>query len=134
MMKVCNKCNKEKEEKDFNKNTKNKKTGLSAYCKVCIRESSKKYYQNNIPIYRNNYAKYRIWYDEYKTTLTCSRCPENHPSCLEFHHLDPNVKESGISEMIKKRIDQELVMKEIVKCIVLCSNCHRKEHYNLHKI
>jgi len=134
-MKICSKCKNEKEEKEFNKNSKNKKTGLSSYCKECVRNSSKIYYINNISIYKENYQKHRIWYDEYKSSLRCSRCPENHPSCLEFHHLDPNEKEGGISEMLKRRLDKEIILKEIEKCIVLCSNCHKKEHYKpfIHK-
>ena len=131
--KKCNKCGSLKEFKEFNINIKNKKTGLSAYCKECVRNSSKKYYLDNIPLYKKNTRKNRIWFDEYKETLKCSKCEENHPSCLEFHHLDPNEKESGVSEMVRKKIDKELIFKEIKKCEVLCSNCHRKLHYNLNK-
>jgi DNA-binding Lrp family transcriptional regulator len=47
---------------------------------------------------------------------------------LEFHHLDPNEKDFRISSGIKK---WELVKKEIEKCILVCSNCHREIHYGL---
>lgn len=63
---------------------------------------------------------------EYKKTLKCSNCPENHPACLDFHHLDPNEKEFLITKLIhsKKKLKEELK-----KCIVLCANCHRKFHF-----
>ena len=59
-------------------------------------------------------------------------CGENHISCLEFHHLDPTVKEGAVSNLI--RVSFERALKEIEKCIVLCSNCHKKEHWDENKI
>lgn len=63
----------------------------------------------------------------FKETLECQLCGENHPNCLEFHHLDPNEKDFNIGTMIK-RLPFEEVKKELDKCAVLCSNCHRKVH------
>lgn len=63
----------------------------------------------------------------YKSTLVCTNCGENHPACLEFHHIDPSTKEGLVAKMIHTRLKLE---KELKKCIVLCSNCHRKLHYN----
>lgn len=130
--KKCSKCKKNKKLEEFNKNSKNKKTGLSAYCKECIGNISKNYYSDNKEkyksIHKRNKEKSREWFNDYKKTLKCSRCPEKHPSCLEFHHLDPKQKDLNVSNMIRK-FNKEDVLKEIEKCIVLCSNCHRKEHY-----
>lgn len=56
----------------------------------------------------------------------CTRCPENHPACLDFHHLDPTIKEFSISG--QRGCSLETLQAEIAKCIVLCANCHRKEH------
>ena len=52
-----------------------------------------------------------------------------HSCQLDFHHFDPKQKTKPISVMYgcsKKRI-----AKEINKCIVLCSNCHRLFHNTL---
>lgn len=49
-------------------------------------------------------------------------------SALEFHHIDPSEKDFRISSGIKR---WELVEKEISKCILVCSNCHREIHYGL---
>jgi len=69
-------------------------------------------------------------YGDYKCTLKCSICGENHPACLEFHHK--NGKEKG-----NLRISRQVgyfsfgrILKEIRECIVLCANCHRKLHYH----
>lgn len=67
------------------------------------------------------------WLSEYKSKLKCNRCDESFFYCLEFHHMDPSLKEGSISEM--KGYSKKKILEEINKCEVLCSNCHRKEHY-----
>jgi hypothetical protein len=49
------------------------------------------------------------------------------PACLDFHHQDRVSKDEAVSRMLTWSMDK--IMHEISKCIVLCSNCHRKEHY-----
>ena len=68
-------------------------------------------------------------FKSFKRTLKCSRCPEDHIACLDFHHLDPTTKEKSVSK-VAKDWSLERLKKEVAKCIVLCANCHRKEHYN----
>lgn len=48
---------------------------------------------------------------------------------LEFHHLDPNQKDFGISKNLTKSID--FLKSEADKCILLCANCHAEEHQRL---
>lgn len=50
------------------------------------------------------------------------------PCCYDFHHKDPMKKEDQISAMFRDASDKKL-SEEISKCILLCSNCHRIEHY-----
>ena len=69
------------------------------------------------------------WFKEYKLTLACKLCSENHPATIDFHHRDPNVKIRAISEVIRRGWSKEKILKEIEKCDVLCANCHRKLHY-----
>ena len=70
------------------------------------------------------------WLDEYKTSLKCEICGMNHPGCLEFHHLDPTIKEKTIGLMIAEGYGKKAILKEISKCIPLCANCHAILHYN----
>lgn len=51
-------------------------------------------------------------------------------SALEFHHLDPNEKEFGVGEKGYTR-SIETIKKELDKCILVCSNCHREIHAGL---
>lgn len=58
-----------------------------------------------------------------KIAKGCSRCPERRPACLQYHHLDPAVKVSGIGRLIQMA-RPEIVIFEMQKCILLCANCH----------
>lgn len=69
----------------------------------------------------------RCWYNEFKKNLGCSRCPERHPACLTFHHLGG--KDMDVSRMVQEGYCIETILAEIAKCVVLCANCHAKEHF-----
>jgi hypothetical protein len=60
----------------------------------------------------------------------CKKCGYN--KCiraLEFHHLDPNEKDFGISKCLTKSISS--LKEEVDKCILVCSNCHAEIHQEL---
>lgn len=57
----------------------------------------------------------------------CVRCGEDHPACLDFHHIDPSKKVISIANAVRSSWSKERLLTEIAKCEVLCSNCHRKE-------
>lgn len=60
--------------------------------------------------------------------VQCNRCSEDHPACLDYHHLDPSEKDIALAQAFHDGWSIERMQKEIEKCEVLCSNCHRKEH------
>ena len=63
----------------------------------------------------------------------CKNCGYNkNVACLDFHHLDMSEKDDGIANLICRRIKKTLkdLKKELDKCIILCSNCHREIHFN----
>lgn len=72
----------------------------------------------------------REWYKDFKKGKKCKYCTENDSRCLDFHHINPKTKHMSISKMVSLCKSKRLIMKEIKKCDVLCSNCHRKEHYD----
>lgn len=60
----------------------------------------------------------------------CQICGYNRcSSALEFHHLDPSVKDFTISS--KQARSWEATCDELKKCILLCANCHREVHAGL---
>jgi hypothetical protein len=60
---------------------------------------------------------------------SCTKCQEDHPACLDFHHRDPSKKDMEIAKMAHGRCNKETILLEIAKCDILCSNCHRKYHW-----
>lgn len=50
-------------------------------------------------------------------------------AAMEFHHRDPSQKDFRISN--GRSIKWERVVKELDKCDLLCSNCHKEMHYEL---
>lgn len=73
--------------------------------------------------------KNRTWFrTEIMSKLKCTRCLESNPVCLDFHHLDPKTKRSEVTKMVNESRNRNDIFAEIAKCIVLCANCHRKEH------
>lgn len=109
------------------------------------RERSKKYYYNNreASIERakayleKNKDKHKIWakkskekrrnrFIEYKSTLSCEICGEDHIACIDFHHIDPSEKERNINKLWAC---PNILKEELKKCIPLCANCHRKLHW-----
>ncbi len=74
----------------------------------------------------------RAWVYAYKRDVAmCIRCGEADPACLDFHHLDQASKEMAIGQMVTYGYSREKIRAEMEKCSILCSNCHRKEHYTV---
>ena len=96
------------------------------------REYMRHWYQANkakhIAYVRARDRRIEEWLKQYKLTLSCGVCGENHPACLDFHHINPQEKKFTIGRQ-ERFITLRSLQEEIAKCRVLCSNCHRKEHW-----
>ncbi len=113
----CKYCQENKDENEFEvANIIKGKRYLRLKCKSCRLIDERSYQLSK-----------RNWLREYKSKQTCTHCGSIDYRTFEFHHIS-NDKEANISSKIYswsiKRIE-----KEIAKCIVLCANCHRIEHY-----
>jgi hypothetical protein len=127
-MRICSTCKIEKELDQFHR----KGEGHTHMCKECRKTYIKEHYQANIEKYKasakNSRLSFRKWFRELKSTLKCSKCGENHPACLDFHHENPKEKEISIGLAVVQQWPKHKIISEMNKCIVLCSNCHRKLH------
>lgn len=74
-------------------------------------------------------ARLRSWANEIKRSRGCSRCDEESVACLDFHHSEGGSSNVTISTAITSGWSKKRLLSEIDKCTVLCSNCHRIEHY-----
>lgn len=98
-----------------------------------IRASRRKWYKANKEkakeaVFKRR-AEIKTWYEDLKSSLACEHCGEDHPATLEFHHDDPSEKDIEIAKAVADGWSLVKIEKEISKCTVLCSNCHRKLHY-----
>jgi hypothetical protein len=49
-----------------------------------------------------------------------------YPAVYDFHHPDPNQKDFNIAKILTYK--RETWMAELLKCVLICSNCHRIRH------
>jgi len=70
----------------------------------------------------------RAWLVGYKAQQKCRDCPETHPACLDFHHREGEEKTMRVSKLVYQGTLSAL-QAEVAKCDVVCSNCHRKHHF-----
>ena len=98
------------------------------------KEHNRTYYQKNKEKFRLRDTHYKAILRDYvwsvKTNNACVICGETHPATLDFHHRDPNSKIDTIAMMIVNGVALDKVKKEIEKCDIICSNCHRKLHWD----
>lgn len=114
--KKCSDCKQEKTILEFYVKGKNR---IQSKCKTCHNK-----YCVNRWIERKNKAI------EYKGGK-CQRCSyDKFYGALEFHHINPNEKDFDWGKLRKTSWDK--ITKELDKCVLLCSNCHREVHNELH--
>lgn len=128
-LKYCPKCEKEKELKLFSNNQK-REDGKYRICKYCQSEYDKKHYLNHLSKHKDRRKNYQIkireWFIEFRKNFQCKKCEEKRHYLIQFHHINKDEKVFNISEY---RNGKNKLLKELEKCIPLCSNCHDEFHY-----
>jgi len=116
--KHCPRCCETKKISEFYTRKSTGRNDLGGYCKSC----SNKYHTNRV-------KEVKIKMIEYKGGC-CEKCSltlkKSHYSVFDFHHRDPREKDINFTKI--KYQKWEVIKKEIDKCDLLCSNCHRLEH------
>jgi hypothetical protein len=118
MDKTCTKCNQTKNIIFFT--VKKKSPGkYYSWCKDCLSDHNRKNFKNRkqeiLQILKIN---------------KCSKCGyDRYMGALEFHHVNDDKKFN-----LSKNHSIKQSLEEAKKCIVLCSNCHKEEHYMLSKL
>lgn len=126
---ICTKCKNDVEENKFY--FKNKAKGIRhKICPDCQNKYKNKYYSLHKEEYKPRLQKQREklgkFYNEYKSQFTCLICKEAEVVCLDFHHLDGKDKKYNPSRL--RQVSIKKMEEEFAKCVILCSNCHRKVH------
>ena len=112
--KFCPKCEKHLEFDKFYYHPTKKK--LNGWCKNCLYKSQK-----------------TRWKDRRRKAVQllggkCEKCGYNRNlAALEFHHVEPAKKEFNWNKLRGMRWKD--IVRELKKCILLCSNCHKELHW-----
>lgn len=129
-MKKCPRCKETKQFSEFRRD-KNRKDGRQLYCTICDKEYQKEWYSNNkVKVISKNKKRRKIIKEEiqafmlqYLEDKACIMCGESDILVLEFDHLED--KNFAISQYSDKGLQK--VKSEILKCQILCANCHRRK-------
>lgn len=130
-MKICSGCKASKPLTEFNTHT-GKKDGYQSQCKDCNKKTAKEYYERNKVAHKatinkrnkENRARMLKQMLDYLDIHPCIDCKETDPVVLEFDHQRD--KTYNISGMMRDGRPWISVLKEIEKCEVVCSNCHKR--------
>lgn len=119
-LKECSVCKVVKQVNHFKK----RPSGIAykAYDNMCVdcRKQAKKDWH----LTRN--TDIRIFLYDYRVKEGCVDCGEKDPRTLEFDHLRDKKFNLGKAHMIKG-ITLKEVKAEVRKCVVRCSNCHKRK-------
>lgn len=128
MLKDCMRCQKQNAEHGRDKK---RKDGAQAVCKECRRAEGRAGYLKNPEPYKQRAHRQRCTNrDELKKVMDnlretgCKICGEQETCCLDFHHLfgkDMHVTRASGRGKTKFK-------EEVMKCVIVCANCHRKAH------
>ena len=144
--KECRKCREIRPVKDFRR----ARLGLFHTCRICSgeyekekkKEEKRRIKQEQIKFNKENkkervkkFSRERRKRNQdilnlIKITNKCYICGEDKLPCLDFHHIIPlnRNRKSKKESVINYRSSKKRMFKEIAKCCVLCSNCHRLVH------
>ena len=138
---ICTRCGINKPTSEFFKD-KDKKCGFRRQCKVCLREVRgrnitpahlrKRQNINQLPTDGITLKDKLAFVISSKEGQSCSHCGcKPHTSALDYHHIDDSQKKFGLSNIRKFKTNEitlEAIKLEMLKCVLLCSNCHRTLH------
>lgn len=143
IMKKCIHCQIEKELEHFRKSKKHK-SGITNTCIDCLNIVSQKFYKANKSKFTERKRKYRKERKDFINSckdVPCMDCGIKYPYyVMDFDHRNPDEKLFLISQAgygnshngnVRKTlgsggVSKENLLREIAKCDVVCSNCHRE--------
>lgn len=141
--KKCSKCEQEKFLVDFHKRA-DRPLGVTSHCKECEKARAKDRKSYNKAAAAKSYQKHkqkvcsksklvgRVKMDkitEIKSTTPCMDCGQTyHPCQMDFDHRDASQKSFSLNQARWKKWEE--IEKEMAKCDLVCSNCHRLRTFN----
>lgn len=95
-------------------------------CKSHYQRNKQYYYERNL---RNREAKRRLVRS--LKTNPCVDCKISYPHyVMDFDHRGDDIKVSDIATLLRNNAGTARILREIEKCDLVCSNCHRIRTWN----
>lgn len=103
------------------------------WCKSCRRPYDAAYHARtrSLRLQQRRQRKRRLaeWMYELKTSQPCVDCGGwFHPTAMTFDHLPGKTKRDHVSDLVHQGCTR-LAREEILKCDVVCANCHAVRTY-----
>lgn len=135
-MKYCSRCKLKKPTIEF-ASKKKAKDKLQPYCRICNQVCSKRYYTENREAHKlrttaekKKRKKLLAEYIKQVKNIPCTDCGKRYPPyVMDFDHRDPSQKLYIVSEIVNRSVSMTRLKDEIIKCDVVCSNCHRERTF-----
>lgn len=106
----------------YNRRDTDTHNGYDKLCSECLKQYKKEWHlKRNVDV--------RIYLYQYRVDKGCVDCGIKDPRVLEFDHLKDKKFNLGKAHMISGLTVKE-VKKEVRKCVVRCSNCHKIKTHN----
>lgn len=128
-MKTCSRCTQEKPLNEF-RTDRSVRDGRGAVCSRCAANQAQKTYHQSGGREKQHARRKALIAERYLKLdvlkdVPCADCGGRFPRvCMDFDHVR-GVKVDSISRMIRMSYSWELILSEMAKCEVVCSNCHR---------
>lgn len=138
--KFCNGCQKSKPQTTDHFGRRG--NGFQSRCKECQGNYHKQHYIDNSEAYKERAAernkKIIVEVREFirsKKDVPCQDCGIKYPYyVMDFDHREGVVKDYNVAAMARQKLSLDLVIEEVAKCDVVCSNCHRIRTHNRTKM
>lgn len=103
---------------------------LLHHCRSCKNAYHREYSARNkekVSNYRRSRKEeIKKWFNEEAKNKPCADCGNQFPACcMDFDHLEQGTKTKTLANLVGDGYSKERILKEIEKCDLVCSNCHR---------
>lgn len=127
--KICKKCEIRKDISEFHK----MRNGHKTKCKDCCSEIARNYNRDRVVTLNEQRTMAirepnRLFISLYLKQRSCVDCGEDNWLVLEFDHIKGD-KYRNVSELMNSH-SVEKVVEEVLKCEVVCGNCHKLRTMN----
>lgn len=99
------------------------------HCRACRKAYFAQRYRDNPQFFKERDLKRKQIYKDLKTG-PCTDCGQIYPPyVMDFDHRDPETKVFNVATWTATRWSLVRLAREIAKCDLVCSNCHRERSY-----